>query len=86
MNEYWTVDPDEKDVQAFVLGNGRYFMKGYGTDEGKMTVDVLEDREIDLAAKQQETIDLSVQLANCKEVLFILRFRNRTIILLSRSS
>ena len=82
MNEYWTVDPDEKDVQAFVLGNGRY----YGTDEGKMTVDVLEDREIDLAAKQQETIDLSVQLANCKEVLFILRFRNRTIILLSRSS
>lgn len=50
VREYWIVDPDEKDVQAFVLDGGRYFVKGNGTAEDKMKVDVLEDCVIDLSA------------------------------------
>ena len=50
VREYWIVDPDEKDVQAFVLENGRYFVKGNGTADDKMKVDVLEDCVIDLSA------------------------------------
>ena len=49
VREYWIVDPDSKDVQAFVLDGGRYFVKGYGTAEDKMKVDVLEDCVIDLS-------------------------------------
>lgn len=50
VREYWIVDPDSKDVQSFVLDGGRYFVKGYGTAEDKMKVDVLEDCVIDLSA------------------------------------
>lgn len=50
VREYWIVDPDSKDVQSFVLEGGRYFVKGYGTAEDKMKVDVLEDCIIDLSA------------------------------------
>ena len=50
VREYWIVDPDSKDVQAFVLEGGRYFVKGYGTAEDKMKVNVLEDCVIDLSA------------------------------------
>lgn len=50
VREYWIVDPDSRDVQAFVLDGGRYFVKGYGAAEDKMKVDVLEDCVIDLSA------------------------------------
>lgn len=50
VREYWIVDPDEKDVQAFALDGGRYFVKGNGTAEDKMKVDILEDCVIDLSA------------------------------------
>lgn len=50
VREYWIVDPDSRDVQAFVLDDGRYFVKGYGAAEDKMKVDVLEDCVIDLSA------------------------------------
>lgn len=50
VREYWIVDPEEKYVQVFVLDGGRYFVKGYGTDEDQMRVDVLEDCVIDLSA------------------------------------
>lgn len=50
VKEYWVVDPDSKDVQTFVLDAGRYFVKGYGTAEDKLKVEVLEDCVIDLSA------------------------------------
>ena len=50
LRENWIVDPEEKYVQVFVLDGERYFVKGYGTDEDQMRVDVLEDCVIDLSA------------------------------------
>jgi Uma2 family endonuclease len=50
VREYWIVDPDSKDVESFVLDGGRYFVKGYGTAEDNMKVDVLEGCIIDLSA------------------------------------
>ena len=49
VREYWIVDPTGKDVQAFVLEDGRFTMKGYGTAGDKMKVNVLEDCVIDLS-------------------------------------
>ena len=50
VREYWIVDPDSKEVQTFLLDGGRYFVKGYGTAEDKLRVEVLEDCVIDLSA------------------------------------
>lgn len=50
VREYWIVDPDSKDVQAFLLDGGRYFVSGYGSGEDKLPVSVLEGCVIDLAA------------------------------------
>ena len=50
VREYWIVDPEGKDVQAFVLEGGRYFVNGYGTAEDQLKVEVLEDCVIDLSA------------------------------------
>jgi len=49
VREYWIVDPDSKEVQTFLLDGGRYFVKGYGTAEDKLKVEVLEDCVIDLS-------------------------------------
>jgi len=49
VREYWIVDPDSKEVQTFLLDGGRYFVKGYGTVEDKLKVEVLEDFVIDLS-------------------------------------
>lgn len=50
VKELWLVDPDTRDVQTFVLEGGRYFVKGYGTAEDKIKVEVLEDCVIDLSS------------------------------------
>ena len=50
VREYWIVDPDSKEVQTFLLDSGRYFVKGYGTSEDKLKVEVLEDCVIDLSS------------------------------------
>ena len=49
VKELWIVDPDTRDVQTFILEGGRYFVKGYGTAEDKLKVEVLEDCVIDLS-------------------------------------
>lgn len=49
VKEYWIVDPESKAVQSFVLEDGRYSVKEYGTAGDKMRVSVLEDCVIDLS-------------------------------------
>ena len=49
VKEYWIVDPESKAVQSFVLEDGRYSVKEYGTAGDKMKVNVLEDCIIDLS-------------------------------------
>jgi len=54
IREYWIVDPDGKSVQVFVLENGHYAAKDFGTVEDKLKVTVLEDCTIDLSLVFQE--------------------------------
>ena len=49
VREYWIVDPVSKSVQIFVLENGHYAAKDFGSAEEKVRVNVLEDCEIDLS-------------------------------------
>ena len=49
VREYWIVDPANKDVQSFVLEDGRYSAKEFGTAGDKMKVSILEDCVIDLS-------------------------------------
>ena len=49
VKEYWIVDPESKAVQSFVLEDGRYSVKEYGTAGDKMKVNVLEGCIIDLS-------------------------------------
>ena len=49
VKEYWIVDPESKAVQSFVLEDGRYSVKEYGTAGDTMRVSVLEDCVIDLS-------------------------------------
>lgn len=49
VREYWIVDPDSKAVQSFVLEEGRYSAKDYGTAGEQLKVSVLEDCAIDLS-------------------------------------
>lgn len=49
VQEYWIVDPTNKDVQSFVLEDGRYSVKEFGAAGDKMKVNVLEGCVIDLS-------------------------------------
>lgn len=49
VREYWIVDPVRKDAQSFVLEDGRYAAKEFGTSADQMKVSVLEDCILDLA-------------------------------------
>ena len=49
VREYWIVDPSSKDVQVFLLEDGHYTAKGFGTAEDKIKVNVLEGCVIDLS-------------------------------------
>ena len=49
VQEYWIVDPASKAVQVFVLDDGRYVAKNFGTAEDTLKVNVLEDCTIDLS-------------------------------------
>ena len=49
VREYWIVDPDSGVAQSFVLEDGRYSVKEFGTAGDKMRVNVLEDCVIDLS-------------------------------------
>lgn len=49
VREYWIVDPDSKTVQSFILEDGRFSVKEFGTAGDKMKVNVLEDCVIDLS-------------------------------------
>ena len=49
VREYWIVDPDSGAAQSFVLEDGRYSVKEFGTAGDKMKVNVLEDCVIDLS-------------------------------------
>lgn len=48
VREYWIVDPVSKDVQSFVLEDGRYSVKGFGAAGDTLKVSILEDCVIDL--------------------------------------
>lgn len=49
VREYWIIDPDSKTVQSFILEDGHYSVKEFGTAGDKIKVNVLEDCVIDLA-------------------------------------
>ena len=49
VKEYWIADPSSKSVQVFVLDDGRYVAKDFGTAEDTLKVNVLEDCTIDLS-------------------------------------
>ncbi len=49
VREYWIVDPANRAVQSFVLEDGRYSVKEFGTAGDKLRVNVLEDCVIDLS-------------------------------------
>ena len=49
VQEYWIVDPASRSVQVFVLDNGHYVAKDYGTSEDTLKVNVLKDCTIDLS-------------------------------------
>jgi Uma2 family endonuclease len=48
VREYWIVNPDDKNVEVFILENGKYFITGY---EGNVTIPVhiLDGCKINLA-------------------------------------
>ena len=48
VREYWIVDPVNKDVQSFVLEDGRYSVKELGTAGDTLKVNILENCVIDL--------------------------------------
>lgn len=48
MREYWIVDPVSRSVQVFLLEDGRYSAKDFGTAGETVRVNVLEDCVIDL--------------------------------------
>ena len=48
VREYWIVDPAGKSVQVFVLDDGRYIAKDFGTAKDTVKVNVLDDCAIDL--------------------------------------
>lgn len=48
VREYWIIDPDSQTVQTFVLEDGRYSVKEFGTVGETLRVNVLEDCVIDL--------------------------------------
>ena len=43
------MDPVDKSIQVFLLEDGRYSAKDFGTAEDHLRVNVLEDCAIDLA-------------------------------------
>jgi len=49
VREYWIVDPTDKSILVFVLEDGRYSAKDFGTAEDNLRVNILEDCTIDLA-------------------------------------
>ena len=49
VREYWIVDPTDKSVQVFLLENGYYVAKDFGTVEDHLKVNILEDCTIDLS-------------------------------------
>ena len=49
VQEYWIVDPASKSVQVFVLDDGHYVAKDFGTIEDTVKVNVLENCTIDLS-------------------------------------
>lgn len=49
IQEYWVVDPANKSVQVFLLEDGRYAVKDFGTAGDQLKVNVLEDCTIDLS-------------------------------------
>ncbi len=49
IREYWIVDPTDKSVQVFLLENGYYVAKDFGTVEDHLKVNILEDCTIDLS-------------------------------------
>lgn len=49
IREYWMVDPDSRTAQSFILEDGHYSVKEFGTAGDKMMVNVLEDCVIDLS-------------------------------------
>ena len=48
VREYWIVDTDSKSAQVFLLDDGRYAAKDFGTVGDKLKVNVLDDCFIDL--------------------------------------
>lgn len=48
VREYWIVDPVSRSVQVFLLEDGRYSAKDFGTAGETVRVNVLEDCVIDL--------------------------------------
>jgi Uma2 family endonuclease len=49
VREYWIVNPADKSAQVFVLEDGRYTAKDFGTAGDILKVNVLEDCAIDLS-------------------------------------
>lgn len=49
VREYWIVDPPGRSVQVFVLEDGRYTAKDFGTAGDRLRVNVLEGCSIDLS-------------------------------------
>lgn len=49
VQEYWIVDPADRSVQVFVLEDGRYAAKDFGTVGDTVRVNILEDCSIDLS-------------------------------------
>ena len=49
VQEYWIIDPTSKSAQVFVLDDGRYVAKDFGTAEDTLKVNVLKDCTIDLS-------------------------------------
>lgn len=49
VREYWIIDPAGKSVQVFVLEDGRYVAKDFGTVSDMVKVNVLEECAIDLS-------------------------------------
>ncbi len=49
VREYWIVDPANKDVQVFLLEDGHYSAKHFGSEGDKVMVNVLEDCYLDLS-------------------------------------
>ena len=48
VREYWIVNPDDRNVEVFILENGKYFITGY-EDKAVIPVHVLEECKINLA-------------------------------------